>query len=107
MALKKKSDLETLKDLSPEDRADLSALFESIEGQNTQIVELRKKTESADRVVQRNAEMEKLLSEREKLTTELQEKLNALTAKPAPAPENWDDLLPFKELRDSLTSFMD
>lgn len=103
MALKTKADIAALKDLSPEDRADIASLFDGIEENNRQISELRTKNQDADAVVKKNKDLEKLLKEKETLSSELQEKLNKLTTSaPIAATSNFDDLLPFAELRKTL-----
>lgn len=102
MPVKTKSDIAALKDLSENDRSDLSALFDSIEDRNGQITDLRKKSTDADDVVKKNRDLEKLLADKENLSKELQDKLAVLTTH-APAPtETFDDLLPFAELRKDL-----
>lgn len=108
MAIKKKLDLDLLANLTPEDKADLSALFDSVESNNAEIATLRKKTDSADAVVKKNGELEKLLEQKEKLSAELQGKLNRLTTS-APAPtqnETFDDLSPFSVIREMVNDLL-
>lgn len=108
MALKKKADIEALQNLTAEDRADLSALFDGIEERNTQIETFRKRAGDADEVAKKNKDLEKLLKEKETLSTELQEKLNKLTThSPIATEPNFDDLGPFAQLRKDLESFLD
>jgi len=108
MPIKSKKDLDALQGVSPEDRADLSALFEQMESLNSSIATLRSEKESADKVVQKMPKLEEQLQEKENLSRELQAKLDALTIKApnAPAPGNFDDLFPFAELRRSLEELL-
>jgi len=108
MPIKKKTDLDGLASLSAEDRADLAGLFDGLEERNAQIATLRGQAADADQVVKRNKDLEKLLGEKEKLSTELQEKLNKLTVKaPVSTDSNFDDLGPFAEIRKFLESFFE
>lgn len=102
MALKTKADIAALKDLSPEDRADIASLFDAIEDNNRQITELRTKNQDADAVVKKNKDLEKLLKDKETLSSELKAKLDALTVTAPQKTETFDDLLPFAEIRKTL-----
>jgi predicted RNase H-like nuclease (RuvC/YqgF family) len=108
MPIKKKADIAALANLTEDDRADLTSLFDAIEERNGQISDLRKKAGDADEVAKKNKDLEKLLGEKSKLSEELQEKLNKLTTNAPVAMEpNFDDLGPFAELRKDLLSFFD
>lgn len=102
MPVKSKADIAALKDLSPEDRADITTLFDSLETNNTQIADLRKKNTDADEVVKKNKDLEKLLKEKETLSSELKAKLDALTITAPQTAESFDDLLPFAQIRKDL-----
>lgn len=109
MPVKSKADLIALKDLTPEDRADIASLFDTIEKTNGDIDKLRKQKDDADKIVAKQPELEKLLADKTKLSGELQEKLSKLTTK-SPVPvgaDSFDDLLPFKELRDAIEGLFD
>jgi len=107
MPIKSKADLEKLVNVSPEDKADILTLFDSVEKNNAEIAKLKSKQDDADKVAQRQPELEKLLAEKSKLSESLQAKLDALTIKSPEGvqPNNFDDLLPFAEIRADLESF--
>lgn len=77
----KKSDIDALKDATPEQKKDLFDLFGQIESTDAEIVKLKRENADANKVVQKYPEMEKLLADKEKQSSDLQAKLDALTTK--------------------------
>lgn len=100
MAKIKKEVLDTIQNLTPEIKADLSSLFDEIDTKDTEISKLQKERKDADQVVERAATLEKTVKERDDMITTLNAKLAALNLPPTRKDDNehWGIFEPVREL---------
>ena len=98
----KKSDIEKLENLTPEQKADISALFGEIEQRDTRITQMTKDRADADKVVEKAGQLEKTVKEKDDLISQLNEKLKAASIPPVQAADTslWGFFAPIYDALD-------
>lgn len=95
----KKTELDKIQGLDENTRADLFALFESVEQKDAEIAALRQKAEDSDKVVAKSKDLEKLVAQRDAEKQDLLSRLDKLTGR-APGSTDEIELSAFKPFFD-------
>lgn len=98
-ATMKRKDIEALQNLPENVRADLFTLLESVETKDREIADMRKKAEDSDKVVAKNADLERLVATRDQEKAGLQARLDALLTRPQ-GTTTWAELSAFRPFFD-------
>ena len=86
----KKEDIEKL-EISPEKKTELFGLFDDFTKAQTEVSQLRTKSEDADRVIAKHEPLKAKLAEKETALASLQKKLDEFTTTPTPIAKTSDD----------------
>lgn len=95
----KKEDVAKLQGVDDATRADLFALFESIEGHNTRITELQNKVKDSDQVVAENATLKTTIATRDQEKAALEGQLSKILGREVNASFDYE-LTAFKPFFD-------